>query len=269
MPPTGNEGLLPKTGKETIQDHDLPAISALSPKWTIDELKGAFRLENKLLVRDSRVGLRHPSARLSAKGCRQKALSHSGCSGKSRWGKLLDMMPGMVAEKQETPEEYRARLAGYVAGKDVLELQREAPRTLARLIEGIPEEALRRRPAPKKWSVVEIIAHLAEDELTSTWRYRQMIEHNGAKLLGFDQDEWARLGDYASWNINEALEMFRLLREANLRMLAILSPEEWECAGEHAERGKLTVRELARHMAAHDMNHIEQIERLLAHNRAG
>ncbi len=52
-------------------------------------------------------------------------------------------------------------------------------------------------------------------------------------------------------------------------MLGRLSADEWERAGEHAERGRLTVRELARHMAAHDMNHIEQIERLLAHNRAG
>jgi len=175
----------------------------------------------------------------------------------------------MMAEQQETPEQYRERLAKYVEGKDVLKLQREAPRTLARLIEGIAEEVLRRRPAPRKWSVVEIIAHLAEDELTSSWRYRQMIEHNGVKLLGFDQDEWARLGDYGAWNVSEALEMFRLLREANLRMLGRLSADEWERAGEHAERGRLTVRELTRHMAAHDMNHIEQIERLLAHNRAG
>jgi len=55
----------------------------------------------------------------------------------------------------ETPEEYRERLANYIEGKDALILQREAPRTLARLIEGIPEERLRRHPAPKKWSVVE------------------------------------------------------------------------------------------------------------------
>lgn len=174
------------------------------------------------------------------------------------------MTNDLIVNDQETPEQYRARLAGYIKGKDVLEMQREAPRIVARLIAGVAEEKLLRRPAQKKWSVVEIIAHLAEDELTSSWRYRQMIEHNGVKLLGFDQDEWARLGDYHSWNAHDALEMFRLLREANLRMLNILSPDEWERAGEHAERGRLTVRELASHMAAHDINHIQQIERLLA-----
>jgi hypothetical protein len=43
-----------------------------------------------------------------------------------------------------------------------------------------------------------------------------------------------------------------------------LSQEQWECSGIHVERGRITVRQLARHMAAHDVNHIEQIERLLA-----
>jgi hypothetical protein len=57
--------------------------------------------------------------------------------------------------------------------------------------------------------------------------------------------------------------MFRLLREANLRMLVRLTADEWECYGIHAERGRLTVRDLARHMAGHDRNHLEQIRRAL------
>ena len=90
-----------------------------------------------------------------------------------------------------------------------------------------------------------------------------MIEHSGATLPGFDQDEWAKLGDYDSWPPREALEMFRLLREANLRMFARLTPEEWQRYGIHAERGRMTVADLARHMAGHDLNHIHQVRRLL------
>jgi hypothetical protein len=164
----------------------------------------------------------------------------------------------------ETAEQYGAKLAKYVEGKDVFELQGQALGTLAKLIQGASDEQLRRRPAVDKWSVVEIIAHLAEDELVSSWRYRQIIEHDGATLLGFDQELWARLGDYNSWSAKDALAMFRLLREANLRMFKRLSPEEWERTGEHAERGRISVRDLARHMAAHDINHIKQIERILA-----
>lgn len=164
----------------------------------------------------------------------------------------------------ETKEQYKARFAAYVDGKDVLAMHREAPRTLARLIANVPEERLKTKPAPgSKWSVTEIIAHMAEDELISSWRYRQMIEHDTPELRDFDQDLWATLGDYAAWEPSEALEMFRLLREANLRMFAKLTPEQWERTGIHAERGKITVRDQCRHMAAHDINHVEQVERIL------
>jgi uncharacterized damage-inducible protein DinB len=163
----------------------------------------------------------------------------------------------------EAAEQYKARLAAYAAGKDPVTMQRQAPRTLAELIEGVAETTLSRKPAPSKWSVTEILAHMAEDELSSTWRYRQILEHDGPELLGFDQEMWARLGDYASWKPEEALEMFRLLREANLRMFAQLTPEQWQRHGVHAERGKLTVQELCRHMASHDINHIDQVRRIL------
>jgi hypothetical protein len=167
------------------------------------------------------------------------------------------------APAAETAGQYHARLGSYVRGKDPIAMQREALHTLAGLIEGAPDEMLGRGAAPGKWSVRAILAHLAEDELVGSWRYRQMIEQSGATLPGFDQDEWARLGDYDSWTPREALEMFRLLREANLRMFARLSPEEWQRHGMHAERGRITVEELARHMAAHDVNHIDQVRRLL------
>lgn len=142
-------------------------------------------------------------------------------------------------------------------------MQRDTPRILAGLIEGVPDEVLSRQPAPGKWSVRSILAHMAEDELVSSWRYRQMIEHSGATILGFDQDEWARLGDYQTWTVQTGLEMFRLLREANLRMFGRLTAEQWRRSGVHEERGKITVEGLARHMAAHDMNHIIQVRRLV------
>jgi uncharacterized damage-inducible protein DinB len=161
-------------------------------------------------------------------------------------------------------EQYKARLAAYIEGQDPIEMQRDTPRTLARLIEGIPGEKLKQPPAPGKWSICSILAHLAEDEIASSWRYRQMLENSGTALPGFDQNEWARLGDYGSWEPREALEMFRLLRDANLRMLARLTPEEWQRFGMHTERGRMTVKDLASQMAGHDMNHIEQVRQILA-----
>ncbi|MGE5207563.1 MAG: DinB family protein [Chlamydiota bacterium] len=163
----------------------------------------------------------------------------------------------------ETAEEYKNRLAAYVEGKDPIAMQRQALHTIASLMEEAAPAKLKQPPAPEKWSVLQIIAHLAEDELASSWRYRQMLEHEGRELTAFDQDLWARLGDYKSWEPKDALAMFCLLRQANLRMFARLTPQQWERYGIHTERGKVTMRELCRHMAAHDINHIEQIRKIL------
>ena len=163
----------------------------------------------------------------------------------------------------ESAERYRERLASYVEDKDPLSIQRQSSPQLADLIAGLSAEQLAFRPADGKWSIVEILAHLADDEIATYWRYRQMIEHDGVPLSGFDQELWATLGNYQCWGSDDALALFRLLRTANLRMLESLSPEQWESSGDHAERGKLTVADLARHMAAHDINHLRQIESLL------
>jgi uncharacterized damage-inducible protein DinB len=163
----------------------------------------------------------------------------------------------------DTPE-YLARIRENAQSKEPLTLQKETPNILADLIGTASAEQLTARPSKDKWSVGEILAHLAEDEIATAWRYRQMVEHSGIALAGFDQDMWARIGDYASRQPRESLSLFRLLRMANLQFLDHLTPEQWECFGIHAERGRITVKDLATHMAGHDMNHIEQIRKILA-----
>jgi hypothetical protein len=163
----------------------------------------------------------------------------------------------------EDPQSNAARLVAYTEGRDPVAMQAETAGVLADLIAGIPDAVLRQRPRPDKWSVGEILAHLAEDELATGWRYRQMIEHGGCPLASFDQDLWARLGDYGAWDPAAALDLFRLLREANLRLLRRLTPEQWRCQGIHAERGPLSIADLARHMAGHDRNHLDQIRERL------
>lgn len=159
--------------------------------------------------------------------------------------------------------DYLARIRAYAQGRNPLELQKQTPALLAELIARASDQQLTTRPGSNKWSIGEILAHLAEDEIATAWRYRQMVEHSGIELAGFDQDLWAQTGDYASRAPRESLELFRLLRDANLKFLQQLTPEQWECFGIHAERGPITVRDLVVHMAGHDANHTEQIRRLL------
>ena len=160
--------------------------------------------------------------------------------------------------------EYLERIRQHSSGRDPIAMQRETPQLLADLVSDATPSRLTLRPSPDKWSVGEILAHLAEDELATAWRYRQMLEHNGIGLAGFDQDLWARMGDYASRSPHESLELFRLLRAVNLQFLEHLKPDEWDRHGIHAERGRITIRDLAVHMTGHDANHVEQIRNLLA-----
>ena len=158
---------------------------------------------------------------------------------------------------------YKARLLSYVEGKDPLAVQRQAGQILTQLAEGVPDSKLRERPAPDKWSVAELLAHFAEGEIAISWRYRQMLERDGVVLSGYDQELWHRLGDYASRKPEESLQLFRLLREANLRLLDKLTEEQWLRHGNHTERGRMTVRDMVRQVAGHDLNHLEQVRRAL------
>jgi hypothetical protein len=158
---------------------------------------------------------------------------------------------------------YKARILSLVEGKDPIVVQRGTPQALAQLIEGISEEKIYKRPTPDKWSVAELLAHFADAEVVSTWRYRQIIEHDGVTLGGYDQELWNKLGQYASRKPDESLQVFRLLREANLRMFEQLTPEEQQRRAVHSERGPMTVLDLARQIAGHDLNHLEQIRKIV------
>lgn len=160
--------------------------------------------------------------------------------------------------------EYLSRIRQHALGKDPLEAQAQTPIVLAELVGDVSDARLVERPSPGKWSIGEILAHLAEDEIATAWRYRQMVEHSGIELAGFDQDLWAKIGNYSRRAPQESLTLFKLMRIANLEFLSGLSTEQWKCFGIHAERGRITVGDLATHMAGHDANHVEQIKRILS-----
>ena len=87
-----------------------------------------------------------------------------------------------------------------------------------------------------------------------------ILSSSGAALQAFDQDIWARAGRYDRIDVRTSLEMYRVLRQANLALLRSLDPAEWETFGVHAERGRETVRDTAMYFAGHDINHFKQIE---------
>jgi len=165
-----------------------------------------------------------------------------------------------LLEPGEAADAYKAKIFGFQAGADFLALQTAAPEKLASLTAGLSAEELARRPAPDKWSIQEIAAHLADDELVGAYRIRMILSAPGTAIQAFDQDIWARTGRYASTDTQASVEMFRVLRQANLTLLHSLTPEEWNLHGVHAERGAESIRDIAMYYAGHDLNHFKQIE---------
>ena len=121
---------------------------------------------------------------------------------------------------------------------------------------------LKRPETPGKWSVLEVIQHLADSELVWAFRLRTILAQDGAKITGYDQDGWARQFAYGNAEPEQAFEQVRVLRSANMRLLRSLSDDEFERVGVHDERGEESVRRLMRLYAGHDLVHLRQIARI-------
>jgi hypothetical protein len=165
---------------------------------------------------------------------------------------------------KETPQQYTQRISGYAAGNQPLAVQAATAKKLERLIQGVPTGKLRKRPAPDKWSVNEILAHLAETEIVGGFRMRLILGAPGTSITAFDQDAWVISGHYEKRDPRKSLEQFRTLREANLALLKSLKPEQWKHYGMHSERGQESIEHIARMFAGHDVNHLQQVEKILA-----
>ena len=163
----------------------------------------------------------------------------------------------------ETPYQYTQRVLGYVGTKQPLAVQAATPRKLARLIKGVPASKLHKRPAPDKWSVAEILAHLADAEIVGGFRMRLILGAPGTPIAAFDQDSWVTSGHYAERDPRKTLEQFRVVREANIALLKSLSPDQWKHYGMHSERGQESIAHIVKMFAGHDINHLQQVARLL------
>jgi len=165
---------------------------------------------------------------------------------------------------KETPQEYIRRILSYLGGQDALDVQARTPQELERLVTRASAARLRKRPAPEKWSIAEILAHLADVEIVVGWRIRVILGAPGTPIPVMDQDTWVAAGHYDKRDPHKSIELFRVLREANLALFKTLTPEQWKHHGIHSERGVETVEQIVRLYAGHDLNHTRQIDQILA-----
>ncbi|HEX6367448.1 MAG TPA: DinB family protein [Longimicrobium sp.] len=165
---------------------------------------------------------------------------------------------------QEAPvrPDYAAMATNRLEGGDPFAVAEATPARLAEAVAGLTPEQLRRPEAPGKWSVLEVVQHLADYDLVNGYRFRMVLAHDTPPIQGYDQDLWAGRLRYRDVPLDAALAQFAALRDANLRLLRTLLPAEWERVGLHAERGPESVRRMFELMAGHDLVHLDQIARI-------
>jgi hypothetical protein len=164
----------------------------------------------------------------------------------------------------ETVEQYIERILGNVGQGNPWPILDSTPARLQELIAGRPADVLARKPAAGRWSVCEILAHLADGEVVVGWRLRSVLAANGTPLQAYDQDRWAEVLRYDQIPAAESLEAFATARRATMFMLRRVDPALFSNYGMHSERGRESVEHLLRLIAGHDLNHLRQVEGLLA-----
>ena len=164
----------------------------------------------------------------------------------------------------ETPQQYTRRILEHAGGQQPLKVQAATAKKIKTLIKGQPAAKLRKRPAPEKWSVAEIITHLLDAEIVGGYRMRMILGAPGGPIPAFDQNAWVLSGHYDKRDAHQSLEHFAAVRDANLALLKTLGPEQWKHYGMHAERGQESIGHIVTMFAGHDVNHIKQIENIVA-----
>jgi uncharacterized damage-inducible protein DinB len=115
---------------------------------------------------------------------------------------------------------------------------------------------------PGKWSIREIVAHLADCELVFSIRLRQTLAEEHHIIQPFDQTIWGER--YAAYDLSSAFSLFSAARNWNLKFLTTVTEDDRHHPTTHPERGTMTLWTIVETIAGHDLNHLQQIERLAA-----
>jgi hypothetical protein len=145
-----------------------------------------------------------------------------------------------------------------------LERFRRGAELLATVLTGAAGEEVDYVHAPGKWSIRQILAHVADSELVGAHRLRAVVAEENPTLTAFDQDAWTRNLDYARRKPTQSLETFRRLRAENYELLKELPESAFERAGMHTESGRRTLRSLLEGYADHAESHARQVQAIRA-----
>jgi hypothetical protein len=167
-----------------------------------------------------------------------------------------------ASKSADQAKAYTTAILDLLGDQDPMTVLGNTEQSLRKALQGVSVLQVAQREAPGKWSIRHVMQHLVDSEIVWSWRLRMILAHDRPAITGYDQDAWAdRLG-YDETDVAQALEEFRVLRGANLRLLRRATPADRRRFGVHAERGEESVEHMMRLYAGHDILHLNQIERI-------
>ncbi len=152
--------------------------------------------------------------------------------------------------------------ASFLGDRDPVDVLEHTSRALSEIVAKLPASNVEWRPGPGKWNAREILCHLADCEVAFAFRLRQTLAETNHVIQPFDQEKWA--GMYGGLSTRAALSAFSSLREWDLALIQATSVEQMKKKVTHPERGDMTFRAIVETMAGHDLNHIIQLDAIVA-----
>ena len=150
---------------------------------------------------------------------------------------------------------------------DTISLLSRTPAALSALLRDLPEAWTLRNEGEGTWSPFDVVGHLIHGEHTDWMPRARMILKHGESQTFEPFDRWAQMRESEGKLLPALLDEFARMRAANLADLQALKlgPQELALRGRHPALGPVTLSQLLAAWAAHDLTHLHQISRIMAH----
>ncbi len=145
-----------------------------------------------------------------------------------------------------------------------IELYGRAHDLLMAALAPLPRAMWHFRPTENDWTIHEIIIHITDSEANSYARCRRAIAEPGASVMAYDEWHWAKALNYAAQSPDEALDLFRVLRQNTYHLIQTLPEAVWGHTLHHPENGVMTLEDWLEVYTRHVPDHIEQMRRVHA-----
>jgi uncharacterized damage-inducible protein DinB len=174
----------------------------------------------------------------------------------------MSVFTNPASRSADEAKAYTAAVLGLLGTQDPISVLAATPEALRDSIARLDARRVTQPEQEGKWSIAQVLRHLADSDLVWGWRLRLVLAQDRPALTGYDQDAWATRLRYEQSNPQESLDEFSVLRRSNLRLLSNASPADLRRVGVHTERGEESIEHMIRLYAGHDLLHLRQIARI-------